>query len=269
MSIRTKVLSYNIRTKVLSYMSRPDPITTMELLKGLLNLIYPPRCLICGKLLEDNDGLCPKCFQGIEIIKHPCCNICGKPLQPESFIGIDDPVCFDCRKRKFFFNYARSIGKYKGILKECIHLLKYKGKKVLLKPLDKLIKTCLDELIPFEKISFITQVPLHKKRLRERGFNQSGLIAGLIGNRYQIPVLSNLLNRIVYTPPQATLTKVERLRNIKGVFAVVGTPSWVECGTILLIDDVYTTGATVNECAKVLKKAGAQEVYVLTLAHGI
>ena len=239
----------------------------MELLKGFLNLIYPPRCLICGKLLEDNDGLCEKCFQEIEIIKFPYCNICGKPLEPvQSFINIDNPICLDCRERKFFFKCARSIGKYKGVLKECIHLLKYKGKKVILKPLNKLFEICLDGL-PFREISFIVPVPLHKKRLRERGFNQSELIAGLVGNRYQIPVLSSLLNKTVYTSPQVTLTRVERLRNIRGAFKALVPRGG--CGTILLIDDVYTTGATVNECAKVLKMAGVKEVYVLTLAHGI
>jgi len=241
----------------------------MELLQGLLNLIYPPRCLICKKLLENNDGLCRECFQAIEIISAPYCNICGKPLEPvQSFAGVDSPVCSDCRGRKLFFRYARSIGKYKGILKECIHLLKYRGKKVLLKPLDILVKKCIDRFIPFEKISFIMPVPLHKKRFRQRGFNQSELIAELIGKHCRIPVLSTLLNRTVYTPSQTTLTKVERAKNVKGAFEVNESP-YIKMGTILLVDDVYTTGATVNECARVLKRAKAKELYVLTLAHGI
>lgn len=241
----------------------------MELLKGILNLIYPPRCLICFKLLENNDGFCQECFEKIEIIKAPLCNICGKPLEPpQAFKGIENPICFDCHNRKFFFKYARSIGKYKGVLKDCIHLLKYRGKKVLLKPLNKLIETHLDDLVPFEKISFIAPVPLHKKRLRERGFNQAELIANLIGKIYQIPVLSNLLEKTVHTLPQVDLNRIERARNIKGAFKVNENP-YVQGGTILLVDDVYTTGATVNECVRVLKRAGAQEVYVLTLAHGI
>ena len=137
-----------------------------------------------------------------------------------------------------------------------------------MKPLEKLLKSYLGGLIPFERISFIIPVPLHKKRLRERGFNQSEFIAGLIGNLYQIPVLSDLLTKTVPTLPQATLTKVERAKNIKGAFQVKES-SYIQKGTVLLIDDVYTTGATVNECARVLKRAKAEQVYVFALAHGI
>lgn len=231
--------------------------------------MFPPRCLTCSRLLEDNQGLCQQCLDGIETIEYPYCDTCGKPLEPPgSFAGVDKPVCFDCRDTRFFFEYARSIGKYKGVLRECIHLLKYKGKKIILKSLDKLIGNNIYGFIPLEKISFIIPVPVHKKRLHERGFNQAELIARLIGDRYKISVFSNLLNKSVNTSPQVTLSREERSKNVRGVFAVTDC-SCVRMGTILLIDDVYTTGATVNECARVLRRAKAKEVYVLTLAHGI
>ncbi|PIV54739.1 ComF family protein [Candidatus Desantisbacteria bacterium CG_4_10_14_0_8_um_filter_48_22] len=237
--------------------------------EGLLNFIYPPRCLACSKLLEDNAGLCGQCFEEIRIIVDPYCQRCGMPLDPpEAFKGIETPLCADCRNHRRPFALARSIGRYEGVLKKCIHLFKYKGRKVILKPIDKLISLYFPGLFPVEKISFIVPVPLHRKRLREREFNQSELVADMIGSKYGIPVLADILSRTVYTSPQVALTRDERAENVKGAFKA-GESSWLPKSNILLVDDVYTTGATACECARVLKQAGAESVYIFTLAHDV
>jgi len=238
-------------------------------LSGVLDFIYPPRCLVCRKLIQENEGLCVDCLEKIQLIEKPYCHKCGKPLEFEAtFEDVQAPVCLDCRNKKLFFNFARSIGRYDGVLKECVHFLKYRSKKVLLKPISCLISKNLENTFLWEEFSFITPVPLHKKRYREREFNQAELIADLIGKQFRISVLPQALERTVYTSPQIKLNKEERLRNVKGVFKA-GEHPWIRNSRILLVDDVYTTGSTLNECARVLKKAGAQEVYAFTLAHGI
>jgi len=240
----------------------------MEFFKDLLNFIFPARCFICHGLLDINEGLCEKCLQKIKFVSEPFCSKCGKPFKTkETFEGVLDPVCLDCRDKKIFFEYARSLGNYEGVLRQCIHLLKYRGKKVILKKIDNIVEDLIGDLFCLEKISFVLPVPLHKKRFQERGFNQSTLIANLIGDSYSIPVIEEMLERISFSRPQVALGKKERIKNIKNVFKASTSP-WIKNSIILLVDDVYTTGSTVNECARILKKAGASKVYVFTLAHG-
>jgi len=242
---------------------------TGYLLEGILDFIYPPRCLVCKKLIENNLGLCEDCFKEIKIIENPYCQKCGMPLEPaEVFRTAETPLCVDCRGHRRIFVFARAIGRYEGVLRECIHLLKYKGKKVILRAVDRLIENYFEGLFPVEKISFVVPVPLHKKRLRERGFNQAELIAKLISSRYGISLLSDVLQKVVYTSAQVTLNREERIKNVKDAFAVANN-NWIYKSTVLLVDDVYTTGATIVECARVLKNAGAREVYAFTLAHDV
>jgi len=161
------------------------------------------------------------------------------------------------------FRYARSYGIYEGGLEEAIKQLKYHGIKRLASPLSELLlKTSLPD------VDAIIPVPLHGKRLRERGFNQSALIAKGISKRLHRPLLINTLIRTRYTTPQVNLTAREREKNIKGAFSVIDGED-IQGKDIMLIDDVFTTGATVRECSKVLRKAGAGNIYVITLARSV
>jgi len=241
----------------------------MELIRIFLNLVFPRRCYICGKLINTDKGLCADCCSDIKFIGKPFCSKCGKPfLNALTFEGVEEPICLNCREKKLYFEYARSLGAYDGVLKDCIHLVKYKGKRIILNDIAGLARDQLKDLFGLEKISFILPVPLHKKRLRERGFNQSGLFANLLGNIYSIPVNENALSRISFSVPQTKLGSKERAKNIEGAFCAEDIRS-IENSNILLIDDVYTTGSTVNECAKVLKRAKASNVYVFTIAHAV
>jgi ComF family protein len=161
------------------------------------------------------------------------------------------------------------VGLYEGTLRQGIHILKFEKKISIHKPLGDLLvnylKTEQNDLI--RQIDFIIPVPLHRKRLRERGFNQAYLLALYIGRHFNIP-LNLELKRVRFTTPQMNLRKEERLRNIRGAFEIKNHSS-IAGKCLLLVDDIFTTGATVDECSKVLIKAGAKRVFVLTLARGM
>ncbi len=166
----------------------------------------------------------------------------------------------------------QAVGLYEGTLREAIHLFKYEKKKSLAKPLGDLLIKHLEETCPragkeggLEKIDFVIPVPLHSKKLREREFNQSGLLARLVGRHFRKPVLEGNLIRKKTTTPQFELDRKERLKNVKGAFAIKRREE-VKGKNLLLIDDVRTTGATLKECHKVLRRAGAKEIHMLTLA---
>lgn len=159
------------------------------------------------------------------------------------------------------FEYARSYGIYDGALEEAIRLLKYHGVRRLSIPLSELL---LELQMP--EIDVVIPVPLYKKRLKERGFNQSALIARNISKRINKPLLINSLIKIRDTLPQVGLNVNERRRNVKGAFSVRDARG-IYKKNILLIDDVLTTGSTVRECSKVLKKAGAENIHVITIAR--
>ncbi len=179
-----------------------------------------------------------------------------------------DFLCGECREKKCHFAKAIAVGVYEGTLSEAIHILKYQKRQAMAKYLNAVITNVLLQRLTDSDI--IIPVPLHKKRLNERGFNQSLLIAHHLSNRLSIPLCMDGLQRTRWTRPQIELSRDERLKNVRGAFAVRADfkpAHTIKDKRVILVDDVYTTGATVNECAKVLKKAGASEVVVFTIAR--
>jgi len=244
-------------------------ISISHFFNDVVNFIFSANCRICNKPLSSlkEKYICKECFSKIDFIIPPYCDKCGKVLL-ESFSEIEKPLCTECQTIKRYFYKARVVGVYEGTLRESIHIFKFEKKISMHKPLGDLLvnylKTHQKELI--EETDFIIPVPLHRKRLRARGFNQAQILCMYIGKYFNLPL--NLdLKRIKFTTPQVNLRREERLQNIKGAFEVK-KPSGVVDKNLLLVDDVFTTGATVNECSKVLIKAGAKKVFVLTLARG-
>lgn len=235
----------------------------------VINFIFSANCRTCDTPFSSlkEKYICQRCFSKIDFVGPPYCDKCGK-LLVESFSQIQRPLCRECQTAKRYFYQARGVGLYENILRESIHLLKFKKKKCLHKPLGELMVNYLKEqqrdLI--RQIDFIVPVPLHRKRLKLRGFNQAELLAGYMGKQFNLP-LNFELKRIRYTIPQMNLPREERLENIKEAFEVKN-PDILVGKTLLLVDDIFTTGATVNECSQVLIKAGAKQVLVLTLARG-
>ncbi len=240
--------------------------------EGLLNFIFPLDCKICEKPIRESKGysICEDCFKTIELIERPYCIKCGKPLIPSVFFKQNREIlCLDCKRKKYSFEFSRSTGIYDKVLKKCIHLFKYYGEKKLAKPLGKLMVDYLVKNDEFKKrIDLIIPVPLHKNDLRKRGFNQSILLCRVIGNYFSISVGEKVLIKKKLTPFQANLSKKEREKNILRAF-LVEKPKEIKGKNILILDDVFTTGATVEECTKELMKARAKNIFVLTLARTV
>jgi ComF family protein len=236
------------------------------ILKGLIDLVFPPLCAFCGVPLAEDEGaeVCPGCLRTIHFVSPPICPRCGLPFA--GGVG-EDHLCGQCLNRRWHFGSARALGLYDGPIREAIHLLKYRGKSFLVKPLVGLLSLGYP-FIDYDAYDLMVPVPLHPKRLRERGFNQALIVGRAISRREKVPCTGFVLRKIRWSPPQVHLSPGEREANVKGSFAVID-PKRVRGKRILLIDDVMTTGSTVNECARELLKAGAGGVDVFTLARAV
>jgi ComF family protein len=187
---------------------------------------------------------------------------------PFNSLSGEDHTCGGCLADIRHFRKARAFGVYNGSLMAAIHRLKYGGKTSLSKPLGALAKETFYQFWEAGSIDLLLPVPLHIKRLRERGFNQAHLVNKKWAGPEGVPFDGLTLSRNRWTEPQTSLTRAERRKNVKGAFSV-RHPNKAKGRRILLVDDVFTTGATVNECSRVLMKAGAESVDVLTLARTV
>lgn len=238
-----------------------------ELLCGMADVVFPPLCPMCSAVARDHENLpfCGPCAARIKKISHPMCPVCGTP-----FPGTNDAdhLCGDCLLSPKAFSLARAYGYYDEVLLKAIHAFKYQGETTLGRHLGRLMAQCDYAGFPAASASVVMPVPLHRRRLRERAFNQALILARAVAGRYAIPLDFTSLKRHIYTTPQISLGKTERQANVRGAFQVV-KPEKVKGAKILLIDDVYTTGNTLHECARILIESGADDVIVLTLARAV
>ncbi len=233
-----------------------------------LRFVLPVDCVGCGLLLGSDPVpfFCRGCWERIAPLKGPACARCDQPFVSHAATSFTpDHQCQHCLERPPAYDRAWTLFPYLPPLQDAICAFKYRGKYALAKPLASLM---IHALPPTLEADVILPVPLHPSRLRAREYNQSLLFADRIGRHLRTPVWPSALVRLLATDPQTTLSRQERLRNLRQAFSV-RQPEAVAGKRVLLIDDVYTTGTTVNECAKVLKKAGAASVRVLTLARTI
>jgi len=233
----------------------------------VLNLLFPQNCIFCsGDRREGGEYLCRTCFNDIGLIHAPICFVCGVPADISYDYPQDEFACGVCRQSPYKFDRARSLGHYDTVLRQLIHHFKYQKQLGVLSDIDCLLEKYFSEFGKEYLGLTVSPIPLHFNKMRERGFDQAFLLARQVARVLHAPLESALLKRVAETSAQATKTKAERAQNIKGAFEV-NRPEWVEGKNILLVDDVFTTGATANEAAKTLKKAGAGKVYIFTLGR--
>jgi len=238
----------------------------MKFLSAAFQFFLPPQCLCCGKFLEEGQqGFCSNCLSEIRWIEPPFCSICGTPFISAE---IENHPCGACLIHRKYFTMARALAAFEGSLQEAIHRWKYEGKTHLTPFFAEWMAEGLNRYWGLDSLDLLIPVPLHPQRLRERGFNQALLLTRELSRRTGIRYLQTILKKKKPTLPQANLSGVEREKGLKGVFDVTGKEELLG-KSILLVDDVYTTGATVDECSKVLLKGGAEKVSVLTLAHAL
>jgi ComF family protein len=238
---------------------------------GLLDVIYPPRCLVCGRWMESG-SLCDICVSGFAPLTPPFCTRCGVPTLA------DRPLCHRCGAGdEPPFDWSQALGQYRGPLRQAIHRLKYDGKTALARPLGMLLARSLDDsptplltdtvsATPL-KIDLVVPIPLHPTRLRQRGFNQAERIAFYLACERGWQLEANGLHRVRRTRTQTALRVAERAANVQGAFAAPD-PARFAGRSVLLVDDVLTTSATMKEAARVVRIAGATRVCVVALARG-
>src|SRR3712207_4677491 len=219
---------------------------------ALIDLFYPQRCVGCEK--RASDLLCRTCFEALPEVWRPVCGRCGLPTAFETF------VCEECKGVNFGFEGARAPLRYEGVGKEIVHVLKYRG---YTRVVDRLAAPLMVGALAKDlKFDAVVPVPVHRSRLRRRGFNQAELLARGVAKKINAPV-SDTLQVVRRTRDQVDLSASERRENVAGAFSASARIR----GRILLIDDVFTTGATMSSCAESLTRAGAREVFALSLCR--
>ena len=234
-----------------------------ELLQAAVSLLYPSVCTICGRSIRAGEYLCGDCETRVTRIVPPFCQACSEPFEG-SITGAFP--CTNCAHRTIYFDAAVAAYRGRGIVRQIIHEFKY-GRQIHLRHLvARWLHAALDdERLRGSRFDIIVPVPLHATRLRERGFNQASLLAALLSAQTSISS-KPLLERIRYTTTQTALDRSERMENLHNAFRLRKNAD-VRGLRVLLIDDVLTTGSTLSECARVLKRAGALSVYAAMAAR--
>lgn len=230
---------------------------------ALLAVLLAPACAACGVPLDEptRGAVCGRCWSGVVPITPPVCATCADALPSWRVISAERQRCARCRRRGTAISKARSIGAYDGTLRDIIHALKYDGRRSLARPLAARMRSHGAEIL--EGADLAVPVPLHRSRRRRRGFNQAADLSRHLG----IPCIA-ALRRTRATPSQTDLPAARRHANVRGAFALRRRVS-VEDSCVVLVDDVSTTGATLDACARVLLQAGAREVRALTAARAV
>jgi len=234
--------------------------------EALLDFFFPPLCHVCRKFIPGAGRLhiCRPCREALPALAEPLCTLCGVP-----FYGAgSDHYCGACLQVRPGFDAARAALIHEGPGRNLIHLFKYSARTHLRRPLALLIVERLSGFIAERKPDLIVPVPLHARRLASRGFNQALLLGELLAREWQLPLQRRALRRIRWTEPQITLSAAQRRDNVRGAF-IVADDAPVFSKRVVLVDDVFTTGSTVDECSRMLKKAGAAEVLVITVSRAL
>jgi ComF family protein len=235
---------------------------------ALLAAILAPHCAACGSTLEEptRGAVCAGCWGRVRLVSPPLCTLCGDPLPSWRTISMALERCPACRRQPPVVDRGRAAGDYEGALREIIHAFKYEGRRSLAAPLGRMMRDAGASLLC--DASCVVPVPLHAWRRLGRGFNQAADLAHVLDVRV-VPALW----RSRVTRSQAGLTARERRRNVRGAFRLspllrgTARERLLSGATVVLVDDVRTTGATLDACARVLRSAGAREVRALTLAR--
>ncbi|MDX1950514.1 MAG: ComF family protein [Rickettsiales bacterium] len=234
------------------------------ILQKFTNFILPPRCICGEKFLSECNSICSECFGEYCNSSNFECSKCGNPLQ---FDFGENALCAECIEKPPEFDYGRFVYSYNNFTKKIISRFKYSDKTFASKKISQLMAGKISAFVKNNQIDFVTSIPISRKKLLSRKYNQSAILALEISKIFQLKCDNQILYREKNVAPQASLSRQERLKNMKNVFAIKNKniPK-IKGKNILLVDDVITTGATLNEASKILKKAGVNRVFTITFA---
>ena len=230
-----------------------------DIIEFILNIIYPPRCILCQEIIPiKNNYICKKCSYEDYLIKGNRCEKCSRQI-----VNTSKKLCKDCENQNHSYEKGFALFEYKGKIKGALYRLKYAREKEVGKALGNLIVKYYKNEIKNSKIDLIIPVPIHPSKIRKRGYNQAQVIAKQISKDFKIPLRNDILIRIRNTRPQSKLSKKQRANNLVGAFSL-NKPIDKSVKNILIIDDIYTTGSTIENCSKILKQNADIKIYFVT-----
>ena len=234
-----------------------------KLIGGTIDLLFPPRCLSCGASVDQQRQFCATCWTQLHYIIDPLCISCGLPFE----LDVEaDHLCASCISRPPLYHRHRSLWRYDGLAREMVLRLKHADQTLIASLMQDVSRLLLDKDLPENAI--LAPVPLHRFRLFKRRYNQAGILAEHLAKASGLQVRHALLERIKATKSQGGLSREGRKRNVSGAFRLHPRYASLVTGkTVILVDDVYTTGATIDACARVLHNAGAARIDAITLAR--
>lgn len=232
-------------------------------MKNILDVIFPKRCIFCEKALAigEKERVCAECSKRMIYTSEPYCMKCGKELE-----NTEKEYCSDCEKRQHIYDRGVSVFRYGDDVRKAILRLKYSNRRENGKYFGSVMAKKYGQLIRQWNAEAIIPVPIHSSRRRKRGYNQAEIIADELSQNTGVPVDSFLIERQKKTLPQKELNDNDRKKNVECAFKICR--SIVKYKSVVVIDDIYTTGYTIDECARVLKNAGVKNIYFITVSIG-
>lgn len=228
--------------------------------KHVLQLLFPTRCPVCDSIVSPYGAkICLECMGSLRLLTPPWCMKCGKKLETE------EEFCKDCRDKVHYFVRGRALYEYRSV-SQSVYRMKYGGRQEYADYFGEEMAVYLGSFIRQIQPDGIIPIPLHKKRLNKRGYNQAALLAKSLGAHVNVPVYDKILVRQKNTKPLKLQNPTERQNNLKKAFIIAEND--VKLKTILVVDDIYTTGSTIDEVTRVLKQHGVEKIYFVTLACG-
>ncbi len=239
---------------------RMRPRAATRAYEGMLQLLFPLRCPVCDDIVvPSGERICLECLSRLKLLTPPWCMKCGKKL------ALEGELCADCRRREHLFTRGRALYSYESVAVS-IYRFKYGGRREYAEFFGEQMAEYLGDFIRSVRPQALIPVPLHRKRLAARGYNQAGLLAQAVGRRMEVPVCEDYLVRVRNTVPLKYENPKERQNNLKKAFNIARND--VELKRVVVVDDIYTTGSTMDEAAETLRGAGVEQVYFIALACG-
>lgn len=251
--------------------------TPRQIARGLGDVLFPPVCVHCDGLVERGEKtdknaalrhVCARCEARIEFVEEPCCTTCGHPFYGEL---AGDRICAHCEDLAPAFNEGRTAVLFRGAARALVHALKYHGARHVTRDIEMILRRA-SRVLELARGATLVPVPLHSRKERERGYNQGRLVAECLaratGGEAAGTRVEMLLRRVQDTVSQTALDRATRRKNLKDAFALAPGARVDAGGKYVIVDDVFTTGSTLNSCARVLRKAGCANLYVITFGHG-
>lgn len=238
-----------------------------KLIQSVINLLFPRRCPVCGDIVMPEGALiCPSCVTKLSPVRQPTCKKCGKEVFSDHI-----EYCLDCTRHPRSFEAAAALLNYNTAAQQSMAAIKYRNRREYLDFYAQAIAFRHGKWMAHIRAEALVPVPVHPARQRKRGFNQAEELANRLSRLTGIPVLSDFLIRTRKTAPQKELSPTERLNNLQQAFAVSSAYQHVHPipSCVILVDDIYTTGSTAECCTRILKQAGVERVYLITICIGM